>query len=176
MTLECDLAIEDLVAYAEGELRGARKEWAETHLAVCPHCQERFAAFAAVGHLLEAGLPVRDDPEGRITICIWVEQEAARRAHSRSWFLRGRLRRLPPQWPRGLVVAISLKVTLLGLLFWPGIEWTGGTIRLLMGGIVMGTMGALLSLAPWRPRLLPRECPRAGEADTDAHCAETCTR
>jgi anti-sigma factor RsiW len=41
MTSICDLPIEDLVAYLDGELRGGRKELAEAHLQACPVCRQR---------------------------------------------------------------------------------------------------------------------------------------
>ncbi len=42
----CDLPDEDLVAYQEGALRGARLEWVAAHAQACAVCRQRLAEFA----------------------------------------------------------------------------------------------------------------------------------
>lgn len=69
MTVQpCSLSAEDLIAYSDGYLQGGRRELVEAHLAACPHCQERVAAFGEADRLLREGSPLSDDPEGRAEI------------------------------------------------------------------------------------------------------------
>lgn len=160
----CDLPDDELLAYLDGELRGARKEWVEAHRAVCSSCQQRLADFAAVDCLLREGTPLVDDPAGRATLRARAEEEFARRARSRWWRLRRRLHRFHPRWPQGLVTALGLKATLLALIFWPGFHWAGWTVRALLGGIVLATATVVVSALPRHPR-------RAPHAETSAPLA-----
>jgi anti-sigma factor RsiW len=84
MTHPCSLPAEDLIAYGDGYLTGARRELVEAHLAVCPHCQQRVAAFADVDRVLREGTPFVDDPIGRASVEALLRGKTSRR-------------RLPPQ-------------------------------------------------------------------------------
>lgn len=75
----CTVPVEDLVAYADGYLRGGRRELVEAHLATCPHCRERMAAFSKADRLLQDGTPLTDDPNGRAMIRNRLVREASRR-------------------------------------------------------------------------------------------------
>ena len=68
----CDLPIEDLVAYLDGDLRGGRMELVEAHLQACPVCRRRRAQFAEVDRLLRESSPLTDDPAGRAAIAARV--------------------------------------------------------------------------------------------------------
>lgn len=77
---DCTLPVEDLVAYTDGDLRGARRELVEAHLAVCLHCRERAAAFATVDHLLRDESAPIDDPDGRNALRARLAQASRRPA------------------------------------------------------------------------------------------------
>jgi anti-sigma factor RsiW len=51
--MHCELQDIDLIAFADGELRGARLEYVEVHLRVCHACQVRLAAFYETTRLLQ---------------------------------------------------------------------------------------------------------------------------
>ncbi len=79
MSLPCDRYLQDLIAYADGELRAARKELLEAHLQVCAPCRQRLESFAAVDQLLREGTPLRDDPRHRAEIVARAETLSQRR-------------------------------------------------------------------------------------------------
>lgn len=79
MIRSCTLPAEDLIAYADGYLTGGRRELVEAHLAACPYCQERVAAFGEADRLLREGSPLSDDPEGRADIRTRLEQSGHQR-------------------------------------------------------------------------------------------------
>jgi hypothetical protein len=83
MTQACDLPIEDLVAYAGGELRAARKEIVEAHLQFCPECRKQVVAFSEVDKVLRDAIPLVDDPAGWAEIKARLEWEASQRSHWR---------------------------------------------------------------------------------------------
>lgn len=76
----CDLPVEDLVAYDEGALAGARKEKVEAHLRACPSCRDELASFASVDGVLRSATPLIDDPTGRALISARLRAEVGRRA------------------------------------------------------------------------------------------------
>ena len=57
-----DVSEADLVAFADGELRGARREVVEAHVQACRRCRERLAAFRASASLVSAATPLVDHP------------------------------------------------------------------------------------------------------------------
>lgn len=73
MSSPCERYLQDLIAYADGELRAARKELLEAHLQVCASCRQRLKAFAAIDRLLRDGTPLRDDPRSRADIIARAE-------------------------------------------------------------------------------------------------------
>lgn len=96
-----DLPAEDLIAYADGELRGARKEVVEAHLAVCANCRTRLAEFRQVDRALREGSPPLDDPAARAALRARIARTAARAER--------------PVWPRvmralGAAVLVILAV------------------------------------------------------------------
>jgi len=102
MTVQpCTLPAEDLIAYADGYLGGGRRELVEAHLATCPHCQERMAAFDEVDRLLQQGTPLTDDPNGRAMVRTRLEMEINRSGRT----------------PRLLAVPLLALVSLLVLAF-----------------------------------------------------------
>jgi predicted anti-sigma-YlaC factor YlaD len=64
MTVECDVAVEHLVAYSEGSLRGARLEVVEAHVQACPVCRSRLTDFQHADRMLRAQ-QVHDDVSAR---------------------------------------------------------------------------------------------------------------
>ncbi len=72
----CDLPGEDLLACADGELRGARRELVEAALAAEPVCRRRLVSFQETGRLLRDGSPLVDDPTGRAAIRARLERIA----------------------------------------------------------------------------------------------------
>jgi hypothetical protein len=82
-TTDCDLPVEELVAYADGELAGRRREAVEAALRTSPACRRQVADVRAVRLLLRDGSPLIDDPVGRADTQARIAQEASRRA--RPW-------------------------------------------------------------------------------------------
>ncbi len=80
MTL-CDLNGEDLVAYLNGELAGARLEYVQAHLRACAICQEKLHALRETKELLRSATPIVDDPLGRTETMRLIAQEARRSRH-----------------------------------------------------------------------------------------------
>lgn len=74
----CDLPDTDLIAYTDGELHGARREYVEVHLRVCPACQARLAEIHETTRLLQRATPLTDDPDGRARIKARLAVEAQR--------------------------------------------------------------------------------------------------
>lgn len=98
---------EDLVAYADGDLAGQRRDLVEEHLRVCAWCRERLRAFDEVGRIVRAGAPLVDDPAGRASLHARLEAGNPRAAPPT---------RLPSV---RLLVAVSSLALLLALLSWP---------------------------------------------------------
>ncbi len=145
----CDVADADLVAYLEEDLRGARREWVEAHLAACPHCGERLARFAAVDALLRASSPFTEGAHAEAVLRARWEAMAPHltvpaRSRWHSW-----PRRWPPRWPRAFVIALGLKVVVLALLLWPGLELNAKVLRV---SLVAVTLLVIATLAPLRHR------------------------
>lgn len=83
MTVQlCTLPAKDLIAYADGYLTGGRRELVEAHLAACPQCRDRKAAFNDVDRLLQKGTPLTDDPAGRAAIRTRLKGETGRSTSS----------------------------------------------------------------------------------------------
>jgi len=146
---DCDVTEEELVAYAEGDLGGARGEWVATHLAVCPHCRERAALSAAVDQLLRDMPAPTVDPARAAWMRAYVAGDAARRARSRWWSVHPVLRRYHPRWPGAFTVALGCKITLLVLLWWPG---SGLTLVQVRAPLALLTLAVVISLTPLRQR------------------------
>lgn len=144
----CDVADEDLVAYADGDLRGARGEWVEAHLAVCAHCKQQYAAFAAVDAILRHAPPPADAPDRGAWMRAYIQREATHRLpwHRFRWWPRPYQSRRP----RAFLVALGLKVVLLVLVLWPGLAWERTNLRV---PLVLATVAVLVSLVPLRERM-----------------------
>ena len=78
-TDRCNLPPDDLLAFADGELGGARLELVEAALATSPACRDRLAALERTGRLLRDASPLRDDPAGRAALRARLEQDATHR-------------------------------------------------------------------------------------------------
>lgn len=105
-TSTCAVRGEDLIAYADGYLAGARRELVEAHLRVCAHCQDRVAAFREVDRIIREGAPLVDDSAGRVALHAALLTQQARRP-------------VVP-WPlRRSIITASLLLLLAGLLTWP---------------------------------------------------------
>lgn len=100
----CDLLDIDLIAFADGELRGARREYVEVHLRVCSVCRARLDEFYKTTYLLQRATPLTDDPNGRAQTKARIAQEALRAPRSS--------RRSP------LLFAIPALALLLSLVAW----------------------------------------------------------
>ena len=74
----CDLPDTDLIAYIDGELHGARREYVEVHLRVCPNCQTRLEEIHETTRLLQRATPLTDDPVGRARVKARLAAEAQR--------------------------------------------------------------------------------------------------
>ena len=74
----CDLPDTDLIAYTDGELHGARREYVEVHLRVCTTCQARLEEIHETTRLLQRATPLTDDPDGRARIKARLAVEAQR--------------------------------------------------------------------------------------------------
>jgi hypothetical protein len=74
----CDLLDIDLIAFADGELHGARREYVEVHLRVCSTCRARLDEFYKTTYLLQRATPLTDDPDGRAQTKARIAQEARR--------------------------------------------------------------------------------------------------
>jgi hypothetical protein len=73
MNRSCDQYLEDLVAYADGDLRAARRELVEAHLHGCESCRRRLESFGAIDRLLRDETPLRDDTRNRAEIIARAE-------------------------------------------------------------------------------------------------------
>ncbi len=142
----CDVAEEDLVAYLEEDLRGARREWVEAHLAACPHCGARLAQFAAVDALLRAPAPFTDEAHAEAALQARWEAMAPHLTMPMQPRWRGWSRRWQPRWPRALVVALGLKVVVLALILWPGLELNTKVIRVSLVAVTLLVIATLASL------------------------------
>jgi hypothetical protein len=76
--IRCDLPDTDLIAYIDGELHGARREYVDVHLRVCPACQARLEEIHETTRLLQRATPLTDDPDGRARIKARLAAEAQR--------------------------------------------------------------------------------------------------
>jgi len=76
--IRCDLPDTDLIAYTDGELQGARREYVDVHLRVCPACQARLEEIHETTRLLQRATPLTDDPDGRARIKARLAAEAQR--------------------------------------------------------------------------------------------------
>lgn len=79
----CEVRGEDLVAYRDGDLRGARQEWVATHARLCPVCRERLAGFEETARILREAFPLVDDPVGRAKLIARLQIEASRQSSRR---------------------------------------------------------------------------------------------
>ncbi len=145
----CDVGDEDLVAYLEEDLRGAHREWVEAHLAACPHCGERLAQFAAADALLRAPSPFTDEAHAEAVLRARWEAMAPHLTMPMQPRWRVGSRRWQPRWPRALVVALGLKVVVLALLLWPGLELNTKVLRV---SLVAVTLLVIATLTPLRHR------------------------
>lgn len=68
MTLQCGMGEGDLVAYYDGEIRGARREYVELHVHHCDICQRQLALFQSSRILLQSHTELRDYPAARVAI------------------------------------------------------------------------------------------------------------
>jgi anti-sigma factor RsiW len=97
------------VAWADGELRGARREYAEAHVQTCAACRQWLARFDETAQTLQRPAPSGAILAGRVALKERLHREAVsprRRFPSRSRFLA-----LPP-------VAVGLAL-ILAVLAWP---------------------------------------------------------
>jgi len=143
----CDVAEEDLVAYLEEDLHGARREWVEAHLVACAHCGERLAQFTAADALLRAPSPFTDEAHAEAVLRARWEAMAPHLTMPMQPRWRVGFRRWQPRWPRALVVALGLKVVVLALILWPGLELNTKVMRV---SLVTVTLVVIATLAPLR--------------------------
>lgn len=68
----------DLVAWDDGSLAEERRARVEAHLAACPACCGRLAAFQKVERLLQESYPLVDDPAARDRILERLQAERLR--------------------------------------------------------------------------------------------------
>lgn len=81
----CDLANEHIIFYALDDLRGARREYVEAHIAGCPDCQRRLAEFQEVKRLLREAGSTADDAAHRAAIKQDIRQRARTRRRHGGW-------------------------------------------------------------------------------------------
>lgn len=115
----CDVPDGDLVRHMAGALGGARREWVEAHIRVCPSCQDRHAKFAEADRLLREHaerLPVAPDPARHAAMRAAIEHAVARRAGSPGWRAWENLARWRPRHPYPFLCLAVLKVALLAVL------------------------------------------------------------
>jgi anti-sigma factor RsiW len=103
----CDLPDTDLIAYIDGELHGARREYVDIHLRVCPDCQARLEEIHETTRLLQRATPLTDDPDGRARIKARLAAEAQR----------------PPRHSSRLPLLIALPALLLIIIGVTSITW-----------------------------------------------------
>ncbi len=97
----CELNEHDLLAYADGELRGARLEYVDAHLRVCVPCQSWLKEFEHLRHLFQTSTQVSADPMRRAAVLASLSQGTSRRRQP--W--------LPPRLAVvGLVTALLLAI------------------------------------------------------------------
>ena len=136
MSSNCDLPFEDLIAYADGELGGARLEYTEAHIRACEICRERLAAFEETARLLDEGTPHVDDPRGR--------GETKSRIHSVS--ARQYSTKLPHVLTRrswGQFVITALFIVGVIALSWPAATQAGFGLSDLLRGAIPGIQRVL---------------------------------
>lgn len=104
----CDLPDTDLIAYIDGELHGARREYVDVHLRVCPACQARLEEIHETTRLLQRATPLTDDPDGRARIKARLATEAQR----------------PPRHSPRLPMLIAAPALVLIILVVVSITWT----------------------------------------------------
>lgn len=119
MARPCRLQPEELVAYDDGTLSGGRREIVEAHLAACPHCQERMAAFHEVDRIILANAISVDVPvQRRSELRTRLNREANRRSGMSTYLQLAS----PLQRP---VVALGLVALLLLLTVVPTVTEAG---------------------------------------------------
>jgi anti-sigma factor RsiW len=117
---ECDLPVEDLVLFAEGETAGARSEFVAAHIASCGVCRERLSRFAQADQVLAGSVPPVErafEQQRRIVVLDRLMREAQAPAWD-WWFV---LRAAYRSFPRRLALAV---VMLVALAWTPWVEWT----------------------------------------------------
>jgi hypothetical protein len=110
MKLACGVTIEDLFAYREDRLRGARGEYIEAHVRHCEICREQLDLLDETTQLLAPAAATTDDPASRDRIIREIQRQD-NEPRSPRWLNFDRL------WPRVLVPG-ALVVALL-ILVWP---------------------------------------------------------
>lgn len=110
----CELSVDTLIAYADGELDEAWQAEVAGHLATCPRCRQRLAAFAELDRRLHAAYPPLDDPRAPAVVLARLASAAGptratgwRRAWQWRWPIRQRA--------RPLAIGLALVLTLSGL-------------------------------------------------------------
>jgi anti-sigma factor RsiW len=118
-----------LGAYVDGELRGVRLRWVESHLAQCPLCREELDGLRALSAVLQES-PAMETPErfvARVGLRLPRSQERppAQKALELSWKLV----------PAGLLFALA---------FVHAVFVTGGLVQLALSTGLGGDVAALL--------------------------------
>jgi anti-sigma factor RsiW len=104
----CEFPRERLVAYRDGDLRAARLEIVQAHLAACAECRRWLDELDTVTRLLHEQTPRFDDPAARARLKTGIEQLPPPRQRRASVIARGRV----------FALALLALVALLGLSFW----------------------------------------------------------
>jgi hypothetical protein len=107
-TATCQFPRERLVAYRDGDLRAARLEIVQAHLAACEECRRWLGELDGVEQLLRDATPRHDDPAARARVRTGIEHLPPPRQRRASAIARGRV----------FALATLALAALLGLSFW----------------------------------------------------------
>lgn len=109
VTRPCRLQPEELIAYQDGTLAAGRREIVKVHLAACPHCQERLAAFREVDDIIQRhAIPLEAFDQMRAGLHERLRREAVRRQGPSRWLKR----MVPPRRPAVARLLVVLLVVL----------------------------------------------------------------
>lgn len=106
----CRLRRADLIAFADGEVNGAKREYVEAHLRVCSDCQTWLDRLHELEALLEQTAPLMSNPAGRVALLDRLHHEDHRR---RGWSIHLLGLPLPQSLVARLLVALLVLLTAL---------------------------------------------------------------
>lgn len=107
-TATCQFPRERLVAYRDGDLRAARLEIVQAHLAACEECRRWLGELEGVEQLLRDATPRHDDPAARARVRTGIEHLPPPRQRRASVIARGRV----------FALAMLVVVAVLGVGVW----------------------------------------------------------